>query len=82
MICASPTYLAARGTPRTPEDLTGQNSINYAGFGLHNAWTFVRDNLVICVSVNNRLVVGSAEAAYAAARAGIGITIALAVRFS
>jgi len=78
VICASRAYLEARGTPRTPEDLAEHDCINYAGFGLPNAWTFVKDNAVIAVPVNTRLVVGSAEAAYAAARAGIGITIALA----
>jgi DNA-binding transcriptional LysR family regulator len=77
VICASPAYLAARGTPRTPEDLAGHDCINYAGFSLPDAWTFVRDKATIAVPVHTRLIVGSAEAAYAAARAGIGITIAL-----
>jgi DNA-binding transcriptional LysR family regulator len=77
VICASPAYLAARGTPRTPEDLIEHDCINYAGFSLPDAWTFVRDKATIAVPVHTRLIVGSAEAAYAAARAGIGITIAL-----
>jgi DNA-binding transcriptional LysR family regulator len=78
VVCASPSYLAARGTPRTPEQLAGHDCINYAGFGLPDEWTFVRGKTAIAVPVNTRLVVGSAEAACAAARAGIGITIALA----
>jgi DNA-binding transcriptional LysR family regulator len=77
VICASRSYLAARGTPRTPEDLAGHDCINYAGFSLPNAWTFVRDKTTIAVPVNTRLIVGSAEAAYAAAVAGVGISIAL-----
>ena len=28
VVCASPTYLAARGTPRTPEDLAGHDCIS------------------------------------------------------
>ena len=78
VVCASPAYLAARGTPRMPEDLAGHDCINYAGFGLPDVWTFVRDGAVIATPVSTRLVVGSAEAAYAAARAGIGITKAFA----
>ena len=78
VVCASPAYLAARGTPRTPEQLAGHDCINYAGFGLPDEWTFVRGKTAIAVPVHTRLVVGSAEAACTAARAGIGITIALA----
>ena len=28
-VCASPAYLAARGTPRTPDDLAGHDCITY-----------------------------------------------------
>jgi DNA-binding transcriptional LysR family regulator len=76
--CASPAYLAARGTPRTPEDLAGHDCISYPGFSPTDAWTFVRDKATISALVHTRLVVGSAEAACAAARAGIGISIAFA----
>jgi DNA-binding transcriptional LysR family regulator len=78
MVCASPAYLAARGTPRTPQDLAGHDCITYAGFGLPDVWTFGSDKAAIAVPVHTRLVVGSAEAACSAARAGVGITIALA----
>ena len=77
LACASPAYLAARGTPRTPEDLAGHDCIiNLAGYASHGVWTFVRDNTTIAVPVHTRLAVGSAEAACAAARAGIGIALA------
>ena len=52
--------------------------VNYAGFGQADTWTFVSGGAAIAVPVKTRLFVGSAEAAYAAARAGIGITKALA----
>ena len=78
VVCASPAYLSARGTPHIPEQLSGHDCINYAGFGLPDEWTFVRGKTAIAVPVNTRLAVGSAEAACTAARAGIGITIALA----
>ena len=78
VVCASPAYLAVRGTPRTPEDLVSHDCINYAGFSLPDSWTFVRDKANIAVPVRARLVVGSSEAACAAARAGAGISIAFA----
>lgn len=76
LACASPAYLEARGVPRKPEDLAGHDCINYAGFGSHDDWTFIRDTAAITVPVHTRLFVGNVEAACAAARAGIGITIA------
>ena len=81
MVCASPAYLAARGTPRTPDDLSGHDCISYAAFGSPDAWTFVRDKTDVAVPVHARLVVGSAEAAIDAACAGIGITWAFSYHF-
>jgi len=78
VICASPAYLAAHGTPCTPEDLAAHDCINYAGFASPEVWTLVSDKTMVAVPVHARLVVGSAEAACDAACAGIGITIALA----
>jgi DNA-binding transcriptional LysR family regulator len=28
VVCASPVYLAARGTPRTPDDLAGHDCVS------------------------------------------------------
>jgi DNA-binding transcriptional LysR family regulator len=78
VLCASPAYLTARGAPRTPEDLAGHDCINYAGFASSDVWAFVRDKATIAVPVHTRLAVGNVEAACAAARAGVGITIAFA----
>jgi DNA-binding transcriptional LysR family regulator len=81
MICASPTYLSARGTPRTPDDLAGHDCITYAGLVSPDVWTFVRDKTNIAIPVHARLVVGTAEAACDAACAGIGITSAFSYHF-
>ena len=81
MICASPAYLAARGTPRTPDDLAGHDCITYAGLVSPHVWTFVRDKTNVAIPVHARLVVGSAEAACDAACAGIGITSAFSYHF-
>ena len=82
VFCASPAYLAARGTPRTPEDLVGHDCISLIGFSQPDVWTVVRDAATIAAPVNTRLVVGSSESAYAAARAGLGITIAFAYQLA
>jgi DNA-binding transcriptional LysR family regulator len=73
MICASPAYLAARGTPRTPDDLARHDCIT-TGLVSPDVWTFVRDKTNVAIPVHARLVVGTAEAACDAACSGIGIT--------
>ena len=79
VVCASPVYIASRGTPRTPDELPGHDCISYEGLlaPAANTWTFARDGADIAVAVHPRLVVSSVEAACDAARAGIGITRAL-----
>jgi DNA-binding transcriptional LysR family regulator len=81
MACASPTYLAARGTPRTPDDLAGHDCISYSAFVSPDVWPFVRDKTNVAVPVHARLIVSSAEAACDAACAGIGITCAFSYHF-
>jgi DNA-binding transcriptional LysR family regulator len=81
MICASPAYLAERGTPRTPDDLAGHDCITFTGFVSPDVWTFVRDQTNVAVPVHARLVVSSVEAACDAACAGIGITSAFSHHF-
>ena len=78
VVCASPAYLAARGTPRTPEDLVEHDCISYPGFSPPDVWTFLKGNATIAAPVHTRLIVDSAEAACTAARAGVGISIAFA----
>jgi DNA-binding transcriptional LysR family regulator len=73
MACASPAYLAAHGTPRTPDELAGHDCISYAGFISPDVWTFFKDNTAVAVPARARLVVGSAEAACDAVCAGIGL---------
>jgi DNA-binding transcriptional LysR family regulator len=77
VVCASPAYLAARGVPRTPDELAGHDCISYPAI----AWTFVRDKTAVAMPVQPRLVVSNAEAACDAACAGIGITVAHAHHF-
>jgi DNA-binding transcriptional LysR family regulator len=76
IFCASPTYLAARGTPRTPNDLAGHDCVSYPSLLSPDVWTFADDESNLAVRVHSRLVVSNAEAACDAARAGIGITAA------
>ena len=42
VVCASPAYLEARGTPKTPDDLAAHDCIIYDGFLGQDVWKFVR----------------------------------------
>jgi DNA-binding transcriptional LysR family regulator len=71
VMCVSPAYLEARGTPRTPDDLAAHDCILYEGL---DVWKFMRDGAEVAITVQPRLVVSNVEAACDAALAGIGLT--------
>jgi len=73
VLCANPSYLATRGTPKAPEGLSEHDCIVYEGFLGPDAWKFVRDGTDVAVTVQPRLIVSNVEAACDAARAGIGV---------
>ena len=71
--CASPGYLAAHGTPQTPDDLAGQDCISFDELLARDLWTFGRGETPI--AVRSRLIVSNPEAARDAAQAGVGIAM-------
>ncbi len=40
VVCAAPSYLAERGTPQTPEDLAGHDTLAYSLLSTGDTWTF------------------------------------------
>lgn len=74
VVCASPAYLAARGTPRSPADLGRHDCVTFEGLMSPAAWSFRVGKLDKRVPVRSRLVVNTAEAAIDAAAAGLGLT--------
>src|SRR5882724_8756498 len=73
VVCASPTYLAARGRPEKPEDLRDHDCITFDNLASPEAWRFVNAKGDILVPVRSRLTVSTAEAAIDAAVAGLGV---------
>ncbi len=74
VICASPAYLAQRGTPKEPADLGAHDCVTFEGMTAPEAWTFPAGTSESTVAIRSRLVVNTAEAAVDAAKAGVGIT--------
>jgi DNA-binding transcriptional LysR family regulator len=72
-VYASPNYLRANGTPRTPRALANHECIACTAVTpVPDRWTFSREGRSFVVSVFSRLVVNTAEAAIDAALAGLG----------
>jgi DNA-binding transcriptional LysR family regulator len=72
ILVASPAYLKERGVPESPEGLAGHDIIAFEGIGATGEWRFSPGRK--SVRLDPRLAVNSADAAIAAAEAGIGIT--------
>jgi DNA-binding transcriptional LysR family regulator len=71
--CASPDYLARRGTPMVPEDLEGHDCIAFEGLLPARSWRFGRGENAVTVTIRPRFAVNTAESIIDAAIAGIGI---------
>ena len=76
VVCASPAYLAATGTPKVPEDLAALACISFDALASSTSWIFAvgKGRTEHTVPVHSRLSVNTAEAAIDAAIAGIGVT--------
>ncbi|MGO4414427.1 LysR substrate-binding domain-containing protein [Cupriavidus sp. KB_39] len=86
VVCASPAYFAAHGTPARPQDLAEHACITFEQMTSRQVWHFTAGKVAkgakagkagkaeIAVPVRSRLAVSTAEAAVDAAVAGVGIT--------
>ncbi|WP_413991575.1 LysR substrate-binding domain-containing protein [Labrys okinawensis] len=73
-VAAAPSYLAARGEPRHPADLTGHDCLLDSNFRDPHTWRFTdRDGAALSVPVSGRLQFSNGEACLTAAEAGLGI---------
>jgi DNA-binding transcriptional LysR family regulator len=74
VVCASPSYLGARGYPKHLSDLAGHNCITIDDHATPPAWRFVRGSRTRVAPVKSRLCVNTSEAAVLAAIKGVGLT--------
>lgn len=75
LICASPGYLAARGTPRKPQDLAAHECLNFSLWPMRSRWRLLDRSGEHNVAVNGRLRINNGEALRFAALAGAGIVL-------
>jgi len=79
VVCASPEYLAARGTPRIPADLSQHDAIAFSLGPAAEEWSFASG---ATVAPSTRLVVNSNDVAIAAAAAGRGVARVLSYQIA
>ena len=72
VLVASPSYLERCGAPKAPGDLSSHEIVAFESLDATNEWRFGLAGKI--VRVEPRLTVNSADAAIAAAEAGLGIT--------
>lgn len=72
-VVAAPDYIARRGTPVTPADLTGHDCIIDTNFRDPGLWRFHIGTDEVAVPVDGRMRFSNGEASLAAAEAGLGI---------
>jgi DNA-binding transcriptional LysR family regulator len=75
-VVGSPEYLAARGRPTRPEDLTGHDAIRYRfpGSGVIYRWEFERDGKTLSVDPPGSLIVNDGALLVSWACAGLGLS--------
>jgi DNA-binding transcriptional LysR family regulator len=74
IVCASPSYLAQRGTPKTPDELKDHDCITFENTLSAQSWGFKVGKTEKLFPIHSRLVVSTAEAAVDAALSGLGLT--------
>ncbi len=73
VLVASPDYIARRGEPAVPEDLTCHDCIAFEGLQTRRVWRVGAEALVRSVTIRPRYSVNTADAVVEAATAGLGV---------
>jgi len=73
VVCGSPDYFAAKGTPKSPEELRDHDCVTFDGLVSPADWKFVINGSPVTIAVHSRLVVSTAEAAIDAATMSVGV---------
>jgi DNA-binding transcriptional LysR family regulator len=73
VVCASPSYLQARGIPEHLGDLADHDCITVDGLVTPTIWRFASGSRSVTTPIRSRLCVNTSEAAIQAAIAGAGL---------
>jgi len=82
VMCASPDYLAARGTPERPEELARHSVISFDGISAPVTWAFQHEGIEVSATFTARLSVNTIDAAIDAGLAGTGLVRAVSYQIA
>jgi DNA-binding transcriptional LysR family regulator len=75
ILCAAPAYLARRGTPCQPEDLSGHDCLIYSYQATGDRWRFTGPGGERQVKIGGRVRANNGDALLRAALGGLGIAL-------
>jgi DNA-binding transcriptional LysR family regulator len=75
VLVAAPSYIARRGTPATPDELTEHESIIYTGFPRPREWKLIGPDGPLSAAISGRLGCNTVQVLIQMALKGLGITI-------
>ena len=76
LVVAAPAYLARRGSPKTPAELSSHDCILGPGLSGRSGWRFAQAGALTSFPVQGRVQVATGEGAITCAKAGLGIAVA------
>ena len=74
-ICASPSYIARRGIPLTPEDLVQHNCLDYSFMNTQGVWQLKGYDGDVSIPVSGTLRINDDEALSQAVLGGLGLAL-------
>ena len=78
VVVATPSYLKARGTPLTPQDLAGHTCVRvWLPNGAIHRWPFEKDGRSVQIDVEGAITLDEASLARTAVLASVGLTLAM-----
>ncbi|MGZ8319080.1 MAG: LysR family transcriptional regulator, partial [Telluria sp.] len=75
VLCASPDYVARRGAPLTPQELSQHDCLNFAFEQLRHHWPLQWDDQHVNVPIRSRMVSNNGTVLREASLAGLGVMI-------
>lgn len=75
VMCASPEYIARRGEPRSPREVSDHDCLNFSFELLRNSWPMEWDGKHVDVPITSKMTSNSVAVLREAALAGMGIML-------